>query len=100
MTPIPQRVPLRRQWTGSKLIHLARLRNVDIGKNILRNVIFTCNPKSIAEIITEADQRALLHGFTHPTGARPHRSTVAIHNGKLMERRVYFNNWKIEWIPI
>jgi len=100
MAPIPQRVPLRRQWTGNKLIHLTRLRNVDIGKNILRNVIFTCNPKSVAEIIDEADQRALLHGFTHPSGARPHRSTVAVHNGKLMERRVYFNNWKIEWIPI
>ena len=100
MAPIPQRVPLRRQWTGSKLTSLANLRSVDIGKNILRNVIFTCNPKSVAEIIDEADQRALLHGFTHHGGMRPHRSTIAVHNGKVMERRVYFNNWKIEWIPI
>ena len=96
----PPRPRMCRQWTSNKLTSLANLRSVDIGKNILRNVIFTCNPKSVAEIIYEADQRALLHGFTHPTGARPHRSTVAIHNGKLMERRVYFNNWKIEWIPI
>ena len=100
MEQVPPPAPLRRQWTGSKLVHLARLRNVDIGKNILRNVIFTCNPKSVAEIVYEADQRALLRGFTHHTGARPHRSTVAVHNGKLMERRVYFNNWKIEWTPI
>ena len=100
MAPIPQRIPLRRQWTPNKLTSLANLRSVDIGKNILRNVIFTCNPKSVAEIIYEADQRALLHGFTHPTGTSPHRSTVAVHNGKLMERRVYFNNWKIEWLPI
>ena len=38
MEQVPPPPPLRRQWTGSKLMHLARLRNVDIGKNIIRNV--------------------------------------------------------------
>ena len=97
---IPQKPKLQRQWTGNKMLHLANLRNVDIGTNILKNVIFTCNPKNIEEIIDAANQRTHLRGFTHHTGPRPHRSTVAVHNGRLMERRVYFNNWKIEWIPI
>ena len=95
--PIPK---LRRQWTSNKMVSLCRARTGDIGKGILRNVIFTCNPKSIDEIIAEADQCAMLRGFTHHTGPRPYRSTVAFHNGQMMERRVYFNPWKIEWFKI
>ena len=34
MDQVPPPPPLRRQWTGSKFMHLARLRNIDIGKNI------------------------------------------------------------------
>jgi hypothetical protein len=91
---------LRRQWTSNKIKGLVHKRAVDIGKNILRNVVFTCNPKTIEEVLREADEKSLLHGYTHPTGRRPHRSTVAIHNGRIMERRVYFNSWQIEWLPI
>ena len=97
---IPPQPKMRREWTSNKMQSLVRTRSVDIGKNFLRDVIFTSNPKSIAHIIYEADQRALLRGFTQPTGSCAHRSTVAVHNGKVMERRVYFNSWKIEWIPI
>jgi len=96
---IPTRPLMRRQWTSNKITSLISARTVDIGREILRNIVFTCNPKSIAEIITEADQRALLRGYTQPTG-RAHRSTVAVHNGRMMERRVYFNPWKIEWLPV
>ena len=91
---------LKRQWTSNKIEGLVYRRAVDIGKNILRNIIFTCNPKTIEEVLQEADEKSLLYGYIHTTGQRPHRSTVAIHNGRIMERRVYFNSWQIEWLPI
>jgi hypothetical protein len=100
MTQIPPRIKLRRSWTNNKMHSLVHSRTVDIGINLLRNVIFTCNPRSVTEIINEADERAHLRGFTNPTGSQPHHSTIAVHNGSVMERRVYFNSWKIEWIPI
>ena len=96
LPPLPN---LRRLWTSDKMISLVSARNRDLGKSILNN-IFSYNPKSMIEILDEVDQRALLRGFTHQDGLHPHRSTVAVHNGKLMERRVYFNPWKIVWIPI
>ena len=84
-------------------------RSIDIGKAILRNLIFTDSPQTLTKIISDADARALTRGFTHPTGVRPHRSTIAVHNGRLMERRQYLL-WQeatgvwyplhIEWIPI
>lgn len=96
LPPLPK---LRRLWTSDKMVSLALIRNRDLGINIFKN-IYSHNPKSITEILYDVDQRALSRGFTHRYGVRPHRSTVAVHNGKLMERRVYFNPWKIEWIPI
>ena len=100
ITPPPPPIKLQRQWTSNKMLSLAHKRSVDIGKNILRNIVFTCNPKTIAEIIDEANSRALLQGFTHIQGNRQHRSTVGVHNGRIMERRVYFNSWEIKWLPI
>jgi len=100
MTNIPPPPPrLRRQWTGDKFLYLIKERNLDIGKGILRNLVFAKHPKTLAEIISAADARAAERGFTHPTG-RAHRSTIAVHHGVIMERREYFDPWHIEWVPI
>jgi hypothetical protein len=97
---VPPPLKLRREWTSNKLGSLVRSRNIDFGRKLIQNIIFTCNPKPINEIITEVNINALNRGYTHSFGSRPHRSTVGVKNGIIMEQRYYFNSGHIEWIPI
>ena len=91
---------LRRQWTGAKFEYLAHARVADIGTSILKHVIFTCNPRPIGELINQVNIRDRFRGFTHPTGSRPHHSSIAVRNGLWVERRYYFRSRKIEWTHV
>ena len=100
MNQVPPPVKLRRQWTGAKFEHHAHARVADIGTSILKHVIFTCNPRPIGELFNQVNIRDRFRGFTHPTGSRPHHSSIAVRNGLWMERRYYFRSREIEWTPV
>jgi hypothetical protein len=111
---VPQRIPLRRQWTSNKLQSLAFARNADLGKRIfiaatggaahLSPQVSTFEDQLFADYmqgaINCANFTARFRFFIHNTGKNPHRSTVAVHDKCLMERRHYLNSNKIEWFPI